>query len=75
MSEWQPIKTAPWEQWVLVTSGKYNGVNTFPFVAGLYGDFMSEKGQEASWFALENGNRVEEKLTHWMPLPDPPDET
>jgi hypothetical protein len=67
MSEWQPIETAPTDIPILVTDGA--------FVAALilkkdskFPDGVAFGGYEWDW------DFDPRDLTHWMPLPKPPED-
>ena len=64
MSEWRPIEEAPEEgQWALVVM---DGAMNCAYV---------EKGKlPEDWTHPENPNLFMESVTHWMPLPEPPEE-
>lgn len=68
--KWQPIKTAPKDDYVLL----WHPVMVYGEFQGMYCiGFWFEK--ERRW---SNIHRVQEKFdyypTHWMPLPNPPEE-
>lgn len=76
MSEWQPIESAPRGRPVLV----FSPANNRAFIA-----LFNPDG--TSWVETENDMRLErtgtfssgggwfqpDEVTHWMPLPEPPD--
>lgn len=62
MTEWQPIETAPLAEWVLVW-----GPTSIVRSAALCRD---ETGR--TWWT-EGRGQITIKLTHWAPLPEPPD--
>lgn len=61
--EWQPIETAPDREYILIlVEGQITGVGST-----YLGDW---------WASMPNGEVCElnEPPTHWMPLPQPPEE-
>lgn len=68
MADWQPIETAPKDGTnFLAIGGIYHGL---PFVARWEPSFYSDQ----PWKLPLSASRVYEHcLTHWMPLPEPPE--
>ena len=63
MSEWQPIETAPRDGTIILFSCDMRGVSLC---------CLAETEIYTGWFnlsKLDNGSP-----THWMPLPEPPEE-
>jgi hypothetical protein len=64
MSEWQPIETAPKDGSVILAWRKHA---TIPMIVG----FDPSYGE---WEDVYNYNGVHVyHITHWMPLPEPPE--
>lgn len=61
MTQWQPIETAPFAEWVLVW-----GPTSIVRVAA-----KCER-QNTVWWSEGRAGAVSVKLTHWAPLPAPP---
>lgn len=59
---WQPIETAPTEDWAQFLVFGKDGVFHTALEKGLYWSLSYVDAMPAS----------ELKLTHWMPLPEPP---
>lgn len=73
MSEWQPIKTAPYNVAILVF-GKWSGevadLSDDPPCAGV----ARQIWPGMSWYAeIADTYSVTCEPTHWMPLPPPPE--
>lgn len=72
--EWQPIESAPIETEILVMSDQYN----HPIVAFCrwYADAAAmdfDREYSLDWVAVPDQNwNTTIKVTHWMPLPEPP---
>lgn len=62
MSDWQPIETAPKEEWVLLFWPYWNG--PIPAV-GIYCD--------GAWDSDSAISHDGDSPTYWMPLPPPPE--
>lgn len=61
MSDWQPIETAPRDgTWLLLTGEGHVGAGLW-----LFGEWR-DLG-DIGW-----GGMTEPTITHWMPLPEPP---
>ena len=58
-TRWQPIETAPLDQWVLVYAAPAHGLDGFICTARHHSD--------GGWCVDELRH-----TTHWMPLPEPP---
>jgi hypothetical protein len=56
---WQPIETAPLDEWVLVYAAPAHGLDGFICTARYHSD--------GGWCVDELRH-----TTHWMPLPEPP---
>lgn len=67
MSEWRPIETAPLYETVLVYGKEIGWPDTYIGAGRGVRDFGG-----VSW-VRPDGDHVE--ATHWMPLPEPPEET
>jgi len=68
MYKWQPIETAPKDTFLLLLYNKQEGV-----CAG-YWDICEKP---PTWIQVETRGITSAymKPTHWMPLPEPPDDT
>lgn len=69
MTDWQPIETAPKDDYFLATDGTLLGVGTLQWGPELADAFHSYDGKTP---VSDYDGPVEFKPTHWMPLPDPP---
>ena len=65
--QWQPIETAPKDGTRIIGLCSRLSVTTIKFVSAFEGD-------APAWFSGELGKYVS-PITHWMPLPEPPDQT
>lgn len=63
--EWQPIETAPEDEFVLVWCPDFYCYEYGIAVLG---------GEEGHWLTYEGDYELESAPTHWMPLPKPPEE-
>jgi hypothetical protein len=77
---WQPIETVPWEEYVIISWINENGNRCVgqsilelesiytgnDFIDGLAGS------PRVFWREIINGDILDVKPTHWMPLPEPP---
>jgi hypothetical protein len=65
-SRWQPIETAPHEEWINTILIARDKGNRKPMAAVFDGE---------NWRCLSiTGMQIYVNPTHWMPLPDPPEE-
>lgn len=62
MSEWQPIETAPKDEWILVF-----GTHTRSLCP-----VLTVRWDGDEWQSGDDGYRPYVVPTHWMPLPEPP---
>lgn len=72
-AEWQPIETAPIrpfdpEKWYMAHSDRLLVWNGHRADIATYNFTQKGKGK---W---HSGGRIVDSLTHWMPLPEPPNE-
>lgn len=81
MSEWQPIETAPKnERWILAFQSVLGSVPAVVRWDRHYRCFITVEDEEFLADSTEHdlSVRIDENhrwgLTHWMPLPDPPEE-
>ena len=65
MTRWRPIETAPKDGTEVLVFVPPNRLSVNPFVA------QARNPTGAQWWARRVGSI---KPTHWMPLPDPPEE-
>lgn len=77
MGEWQAIETAPKgytppyskrvdaSQFLLLWNGYHRGVG--------YGELSDDDCDDAVHWWSEDGCPIEPRPTHWMPLPEPPE--
>lgn len=80
MSEWQPIETAPKDgTLVLLTIGTHTGVGRWAVISRR--DTLNDTDDDVAVFDYEfgwrspNDKRINGKQpTHWMPLPQPPED-
>lgn len=79
MSEWQPIETAPHEAWLLgwtshgVRFIRYLEAHPNDGIPPLVAGWCTQTTYMNHVFGV-SGSQIDEELTvtHWMPLPDPP---
>ena len=71
MNKWQPIETAPKDGTPILASADSGD---YPFIAywGYVGRFTSSPKM---WLGHEYGAMPDNALTHWMPLPEPPEQS
>lgn len=78
MSEWQPIETAPKDGTPVLACYKGYGTEGPTFMRGsgpitvFYGTYHPNSPGKKEW-RDDNGHR-RPYITHWMPLPDPPED-
>jgi hypothetical protein len=73
MTEWQDISTAPHDQQFLGCRIEEGKEPVFWIIRGLqlrYGGEENAIGKGYRW--NDRGGMYNVKLTHWMPLPEPP---
>jgi hypothetical protein len=63
--KWLPINSAPKDGTVIVAYSPVDGVRTTHFEGGLW--------QGGPWRPVHNPLFEKSKLTHWQPLPPPPE--
>ena len=66
--DWQPIETAPKDEWILIATPQHDAGMT-----------TSMWDSEVEWWMIDDGKNPELWLrgdapTHWKPLPQPPKE-
>ena len=61
---WQPIETAPIDEWVLMLDGSNCKISTRQTGCNVYVDKRLKDGQTF--------NAYLHSYTHWQPLPEPP---
>lgn len=69
--EWQPIETAPKEEWVLVL---HINEGSYPHATVRQYAQWRDGSRELTWQWVDTLSCVKPSLviTHWMPLPQPP---
>jgi hypothetical protein len=68
--EWQPIETAPvLYQWYLVWDASHPCGNKTRLA---FADSTADGGTEICWLDIQDSD-FELNVTHWMPLPAPPE--
>lgn len=81
MAEWQPIETAPYDQWVLVFGEKMYSDDRERHVMGVakrvretheWWESVSRTRRELQSEEKDAWLGAEIYATHWMPLPDAP---
>ena len=65
MSEWQPIETAPKDEWILVTDKNVGRIDMVRWV-------RISNGEGYNWITLDGVWHPNAALEYWMPLPEPP---
>lgn len=70
MSNWQPIETAPKDQWILGWSQKRNRVDMWKWDDQKYNKHPKPYCEDA--FRMGVCFDREHQPTHWQPLPNPP---
>lgn len=75
MMEWKPIETAPWRKWILCW---WTPVNDNPYAETVVKaqvvsppDLYAEGAKPLTYWDGHEEFPIE-RLTHWMPLPEPP---
>lgn len=78
---WYPIETAPKEPWqpidVWIEHSQSGGRRETDVRRGHFAEWFDCGGNELDWSHVdpETGKQVTSRVTHWMPLPAPPEHT
>jgi hypothetical protein len=62
---WQPIETAPKDEWILVTEETGSRIDQVRWVP-------VPNGEGYNWVTLDSRWQPNAALKYWMPLPEPP---
>ena len=75
MSEWRPIETAPIDRTIVLVFGPEHEGGEPAVAAAFYDPWAdSELGRKEGWWALDESGHHLMFPTHWMPLPEPPED-
>ena len=77
MNEWQPIDTAPKDGTIIIiTTGDATGTGRWRRVASVDTlndiDGIAQFKGVYGWHSVSDKRLNDAKITHWMPLPTPP---
>ena len=78
MTQWQPIETAPRDgtviiMWLKEPYAQQVGIGYRPITQVIIGDLFEETVGDDCMICSPYGDWC--SVTHWMPLPDPPEPT